>query len=122
MNLPQSVKVELVKREFVEDGRKILEVSKKGNAALVCSGDPMVATTHQELRTRAIKEGIDTKILHGSSILCSVSGELGLHSYNFGRIVTITREPLQVHCVQHDLRQPISWAAYHNTTRVGRIS
>jgi len=94
-SVPSNTKVETVKREFVEDGRKILEVSKKGNVALVCSGDPMVATTHQELRTRAIKEGIATKIVHGSSILCAVAGELGLHSYNFGRIVTITREPMQ---------------------------
>lgn len=93
--LDKNAKVEVAKREFVEDGRKILEVSKKSNAALVCSGDPMVATTHQELRTRAIKEGISTKIIHGSSILCSVGGELGLHSYNFGRIVTITKEPMQ---------------------------
>lgn len=95
LRVPSNTKVEAVKREFVEDGRKILEVSKKANAALVCSGDPMVATTHQELRTRAIKEGIATKIVHGSSIVCAVAGELGLHSYNFGRIVTITREPMQ---------------------------
>lgn len=88
-------KIEIVKREFVEDGRKILEDSKKSDIALVSSGDPMVATTHQELRTRAIKEGIKTEIIHGSSILCSVSGELGLHSYNFGRLVTVTREPMQ---------------------------
>ena len=94
-NSGEKMKIEVVKREFVEDGRKILEDSKKTNIALVSSGDPMVATTHQELRTRAIKEGIETRILHGSSILCSVGGELGLHSYNFGRIVTITREPLQ---------------------------
>ena len=94
-DLPASVKVEVVKRDFVEDGRKLLESAKKSNVALVCSGDPMVATTHQELRTRAIKEGIASKIIHGSSILCSVGGELGLHSYNFGRVVTITREPMQ---------------------------
>src|SRR5579872_1839686 len=83
-NLKNGVKVEVVKREFVEDGRKILEASKKSNVALICSGDPMIATTHQELRTRAIKEGIETKIIHGSSILSSLGGELGLHSYNFG--------------------------------------
>ena len=88
-------KVEAVRREFVEDGRKILEISKRAGVALVCSGDPMVATTHQELRTRALKEGITTKIIHGSSILCSIGGELGLHSYNFGRVVTMTREPMQ---------------------------
>ncbi|HXQ93249.1 MAG TPA: diphthine synthase [Nitrososphaerales archaeon] len=88
-------KVEVVKREFVEDGRKILELSKRANVALLCSGDPMVATTHQELRTRAVKEGIATKVIHGSSILCAVGGEFGLHSYNFGRVVTMTREPMQ---------------------------
>jgi diphthine synthase len=88
-------KIELVKREFVEDGRKILESAKEKSVALVCSGDPMVATTHQELRTRALKMGINTSIVHGSSILGAVGGELGLHSYNFGRTVTMTREPMQ---------------------------
>jgi diphthine synthase len=90
-----SSRVEKVKREFVEDGSKILEVAKNSSAALVCSGDPMVATTHQELRTRALRQGIQTRILHGSSVLCAVGGELGLHSYNFGRVVTMTREPMQ---------------------------
>jgi diphthine synthase len=94
-SLPNTTKLEAVKREFVEDGRTILEKAKKSSIALVSSGDPMVATTHQELRTRAIKEGIETTVLHGSSILSSVGGELGLHSYNFGRVVTITREPMQ---------------------------
>ena len=87
--------VQSVKREFVEDGRKILETALGSEVALVCSGDPMVATTHQDLRARAIKRGIQTKILHGSSIVCSVGGELGLHSYNFGRIVTMTKGPMQ---------------------------
>jgi diphthine synthase len=88
-------RIELVRREFVEDGRKILESAKKKSVALVCSGDPMVATTHQELRTRALKMGIDTSVIHGSSILSAVGGELGLHSYNFGRTVTMTNEPMQ---------------------------
>ena len=88
-------RVEVVKREFVEDGRKILELAKLASVALIASGDPMIATTHQELRTRAMKEGIETKIIHGSSVLSAVVGELGLHSYNFGRPVTMTREPMQ---------------------------
>src|ERR1700680_54234 len=88
-------RVEVVKREVVEDGRKILESAKQAPVALIASGDPMIATTHQELRTRAIKEGIETKIIHGSSVLSAVVGELGLHSYNFGRTVTMTREPMQ---------------------------
>ncbi|HKW04236.1 MAG TPA: diphthine synthase [Nitrososphaerales archaeon] len=88
-------KVEKVKREFVEDGRKILELSKSSNIALVTFGDPMIATTHQELRTRAINQTIETRIVHASSILCALPGELGLHSYSFGKSVTMTREPMQ---------------------------
>ena len=88
-------KIETVKREFVEDGRKILDLAKTQNVALVCSGDPLVATTHQDLRTRAIRLGIETKVLHGSSILLSISGELGLSSYLFGKTVTMTRTPMQ---------------------------
>ncbi len=89
------VKIDRVKREFVEDGKRILDLSKTHNVALVCSGDPMVATTHQELRTRAIKQGTRTGIVHGSSVLCAVAGELGLHVYNFGKAVTMTHEPMQ---------------------------
>jgi diphthine synthase len=88
-------KVESVKRAFVEDGRNILAGARDSSIALVCSGDPLVATTHQELRTRALKQGIQTKVIHGSSVLSAVGGELGLHSYNFGRIVTMTKEPMQ---------------------------
>jgi diphthine synthase len=92
---PGNKKIEEVGREFVEDGRKILDYAKNEKVAIVSSGDPMIATTHQELRTRAIKSGIDTRIVHGSSIFSAVSGELGLSSYSFGKTVTITRTPMQ---------------------------
>lgn len=88
-------KIERVKRDFVEDGRKILEYATVSNVALMCSGDPMVATTHQELRTRAINNGIKTRVIHSSSVICAVWSESGLHAYNFGRVVTMTREPMQ---------------------------
>ncbi len=87
--------VERVKRSFVEDGHKILELARYSNVALLCSGDPLVATTHQELRTRATGKGIETRVIHGSSVLTAVVGELGLHAYNVGRIVTMTRDPMQ---------------------------
>ncbi len=88
-------KIELVTREFVEDGKKILENARNSNVALISSGDPMIATTHQELRTRSVRERIETRIIHGSSVLCSLVGELGLHSYSFGKNVTMTKEPMQ---------------------------
>ncbi|MEM1994152.1 MAG: diphthine synthase [Nitrososphaerales archaeon] len=79
-----------VPREFVEDGRRILSEARDGDVALTCSGDPMVATTHQELRVRAVKEGLETRIIHGVSIVGCISGELGLHQYKFGKMVTAT--------------------------------
>ena len=87
--------VEKVKRSFVEGGMKILELARNSSVALLCSGDPLVATTHQELRTRAADQGIETRVIHGSSIFSAVTGELGLHAYNVGRTVTMTRDPMQ---------------------------
>jgi len=78
-------------REFVEDGKKILNDAETKNVILLCYGDPMIATTHMELRNRAIDRGIDTKIFHNSSIITAIPGETGLHSYKFGRTVTETR-------------------------------
>ena len=88
-------KIEMVKREFVEDGREILAAARDSQVALISSGDPLIATTHQELRTRASRSGIPARVIHGSSVISAAGGELGLHSYNFGRMVTITREPMQ---------------------------
>lgn len=88
-------KTHRVSRQFVEDGRKILELAGSKDLALLSSGDPMIATTHEDLRVRAIKKGISTKIVHGSSILSCLPGELGLHAYSFGKCVTITKEPMQ---------------------------
>lgn len=88
-------KIETTTREFIEDGREILDLAKRSRISLVTSGDPMIATTHQELGTRALNEKIETVILHASSILCALPGEMGLHSYSFGKNVTMTREPMQ---------------------------
>ena len=85
----------LSKREFVEDGRKILESAKLDSVALIASGRSDDRDDASGTSNRAMKEGIETKIIHGSSVLSAVVGELGLHSYNFGRPVTMTREPMQ---------------------------
>ena len=79
----------LAKRWLVEDGKEILENAKKKKVALLAYGDPYIATTHIELRTRAIEEGIKTQSIHASSSLTSMIGECGLHFYKIGRIATI---------------------------------
>ena len=80
-------------REFVEDGRILLDHARKDLVVLVVPGDPMIATTHSELATRCRKLGIETRTIHNSSVLTALAGEIGLHAYNFGKPVTITQGP-----------------------------
>ncbi|MBM2851560.1 MAG: methyltransferase [Candidatus Nitrosotenuis sp.] len=87
---------EIVKGQFkfaprwlVEDGKEILDNSKTKNVIMVSYGDPYIATTHIELRTRAIQEKIQTNTVHASSAITSLIGECGLHYYKVGRTVTI---------------------------------
>jgi diphthine synthase len=82
-------KVEVLKRKEVEEGNKILNVSRTQRIGFLVPGDPMMATTHVELRLRAEKEGIKTKLIHGQSIFSAVAGLLGLQSYKFGKATTI---------------------------------
>ncbi len=80
------------KRWLVEDGNEILQNAKKKKVVLLSYGDPYIATTHIELRTRAIEEEIKTFSIHASSSLTSMIGECGLHFYKVGRIATIMSE------------------------------
>ena len=82
----------IAKRWMVEDGKEILKNSKKKKAVLLTYGDPFIATTHIELRTRAIQEKIKTKTIHAASAITALVGECGLHYYKVGRIVTIMND------------------------------
>ena len=82
-------KITLLGREDVEDGERILNEASKKRVCLLTGGDPMTATTHIDLRLRAIERGIPTKIIHGISIMTAASGLLGLQSYKFGRTTTL---------------------------------
>jgi len=83
--------IEVLKREEVEEGDRIIEEAKKMDVCLLVPGDPMMATTHVELRIRAIEEGIETRIIHGISIITASAGLLGLQIYKFGKVVSIAR-------------------------------
>ena len=82
----------LAKRWLVEDGSEILKNAKKKKVVLLAYGDPYIATTHIELRTRAIEDKIKTHSIHAASSLTSMIGECGLHFYKVGRIATIMSE------------------------------
>jgi len=76
-------------REDVEKGEMILRESQSRRVGFLVAGDSMTATTHMDLRLRAAKQGIVTRVVHGVSILTAAAGLLGLQAYKFGRTVTI---------------------------------
>ena len=81
--------VRRVNREQVEAATTILDTAKDRRVAFLVAGDPMVATTHVDLRLRAAAAGISTRIVHGVSIQGAAAGALGLQSYKFGRTTTV---------------------------------
>ncbi len=81
--------VEVINREETEKGDRILNTAKYKTVVFLTCGDPMTATTHVDIRLRAAKMGIKTKIIHGSSIVTAVPGLLGLQNYKFGRTTTL---------------------------------
>jgi diphthine synthase len=81
--------IQVLSRQDTEQGDAILEKAATNHVVFLTSGDPMIATTHIDLRLRAIKKGIPTQIIHGSSIATAVPGLLGLQNYKFGRTTTL---------------------------------
>jgi len=84
-------KIEVLSREEVENGEKILKEAKSKNVCFLTCGDTMSATTHVELRLRAIEMGVKTKVIHGVSIVSACASLLGLQIYKFGRVVSIVK-------------------------------
>jgi len=84
-------KVSIVSRRVLEEeeGGAILQQAKTGKTVLLVPGDPLIATTHVDLRIRAEGQGIKTRIIHGASIISAVIGLSGLQNYKYGRSVTI---------------------------------
>ena len=80
----------LLHREDVEQHPEaILAAAANGTAVVLCGGDPMVSTTHADLRIRAQEAGIPSRIIHGSSISSAVCGISGLQNYRFGKSCSI---------------------------------
>jgi len=63
----------------------LLDLAMDRNVVFLCAGDPMVSTTHADLRIRAAERGIPTAIVHAASISSAVCGLSGLQNYRFGK-------------------------------------
>jgi len=81
--------VRVLERVDVEEGEEIIEAARSRKVAFVTAGDTMAATTHVDMRLRAIEEGISTSLVHGVSIFTACASAFGLQPYKFGRTITL---------------------------------
>ena len=82
--------VHLLGREDVEiRPENILAKAEHEQVVFLCAGDPMVSTTHADLRMRAALRGIRTSIIHAASISSAVCGLSGLQNYRFGKSCSV---------------------------------
>jgi diphthine synthase len=80
--------VELSRENLEEKCDVILGEAETKIVGLMIGGDCFTATTHISLLLEAKKRGIETKVVHGSSIYTAIT-ETGLFIYRFGKTVTI---------------------------------
>ncbi|MFB6361934.1 MAG: diphthine synthase [Halobacteriales archaeon] len=84
------VEIEVRDRAGVEQSpQTVLESAESGAAVFLVGGDPLVATTHIDLRLRAHDRGIDSRVVHGTSTQDAAAGLTGLQNYRFGKATTL---------------------------------
>ncbi|MEZ3115629.1 diphthine synthase [Halobaculum sp. MBLA0147] len=84
------VEIETRDRAGVErDPEPILAAAESDDVVFCTPGDPLIATTHTDLRLRAEDRGIDTHVVHGVTAAAAVASLTGLQNYRFGRSVTL---------------------------------
>lgn len=81
-------KIKILSRKEVEQSDILLKDAKEKEVGFLVGGDPLTATTHSEFLIEAKKKGIETKVIHSSSIYTSVC-ESGLFIYKFGKSCSI---------------------------------
>ncbi len=82
---------ERAKRPDIEEkSGELLERARKGDVAVLVSGDPLAATTHLSLLEEAREKGVKVEVVSAPSIFTAV-GKTGLQLYKFGRTVSFPR-------------------------------
>ena len=71
------------------DPDPILDAARERETAFLVAGDPMISTTHVDLRLRATERGIDTRVVHGTTAQTAASSLTGLQNYRFGKATTL---------------------------------
>lgn len=81
--------IKILSRAEVEEGNIPIEDALNRDVAFLSAGDPLIATTHSNMMIEAKKRGINTQVVHASSILSAAPSIAGLQAYKFGKVTTI---------------------------------
>ncbi|MGF7117998.1 diphthine synthase [Methanobacterium oryzae] len=81
--------IKVLSRSDVEEDNIPLKTAMEKNVGFLTAGDPLIATTHSDMMIEAKKRGIETTVIHASSILSAAPGLAGLQAYKFGKVTTI---------------------------------
>ncbi|PCN50699.1 diphthine synthase [Candidatus Geothermarchaeota archaeon ex4572_27] len=84
-------KVSKLRRGDVEEGDAVFRAAEEGDIAILCGGDPLIATTHQQLVRELRRRGHEVRVIHGASVVTAAIGRSGLHVYKFGPPRTLMR-------------------------------
>ena len=76
-------------REEVENPVALLSLASRNDVCLLVTGDPLSATTHNQLRVDAHLAGINVEVIENASILSVIPGKLGLFPYRMGPPVSL---------------------------------
>jgi len=82
-------KITILDRDAIESEDMVLNGSADGDVCLLVPGDAMSATTHVDLRLRAMALAIETEVIGGVSAFTAIPAALGLQNYKFGRTITV---------------------------------
>lgn len=83
------VEVRVADRNMVEsNAEEIYSRAATEDIGFLVVGDPLCATTHNDIILRARKENIEVQVVHNASVM-SASASSGLQLYQFGYTVSI---------------------------------
>ncbi|MHA1210135.1 MAG: diphthine synthase [Candidatus Freyarchaeota archaeon] len=84
-------RIVVLSRKDVEEKphESVLRHAQREHVVFLVPGDPLISTTHVDLRLRAHDMGIETSVIHAPSILSAAPSICGLANYKFGRSVSI---------------------------------
>lgn len=80
--------IKILNRNTVESDF-LVNMAKEKNIGLLVPGDPMMATTHIELKLSAKDKNVEFYVVNGISIQCVIPSITGLQNYKFGRSVSL---------------------------------